>query len=138
MARACGLRVRAHVDNGRRSSPAVVHRSDRDLSRWRMVFRRGHPRLPLYAAVPGDASTDGEAILFGQAGRIDQSLAAIGRDASPKPKSFFLGFAGVGEQKVFAQEIGLASRVLAERYDITGRSVSLINDERDLERAPLA
>jgi hypothetical protein len=32
----------------------------------------------------------------------------------------------------------LASRVLGERYEIGSRSVSLINDERDLERAPLA
>jgi hypothetical protein len=32
----------------------------------------------------------------------------------------------------------LASRVLGERYDIGARSVSLINDQRDLERAPLA
>jgi len=49
-----------------------------------------------------------------------------------------LGFAGVGDEKVFAQEIGLASRVLGERYDMTARTLSLINDARDLERAPLA
>lgn len=90
------------------------------------------------AAEPADAAADGEAILFGQAGRIDRSLAAIGRDVSPNPRAFFLGFAGVGDQKVFAQEIGLASRVLGERYGISDRSLSLINDQRDLERAPLA
>lgn len=90
------------------------------------------------AAQSGDEAADGEALLFGQAGRIDQSLDAIEPENSPHPQAFFLGFAGVGEQKVFAQEIGLASRVLAERYDIEGRGVSLINDERDLERAPLA
>jgi hypothetical protein len=44
----------------------------------------------------------------------------------------------VGEQKVFAQEIGLASRVLSERYGMENRGLSLINDQRDLERAPLA
>jgi hypothetical protein len=90
------------------------------------------------AAESGGASADGEALLFGQAGRIDQSLEAIRRAASPSPQAFFLGFAGVGDEKVFAQEIGLASRVLGERYDMTGRRLSLINDERDLERAPLA
>ena len=84
------------------------------------------------------APADGEAILFGQAARIDQSLAAIGRDPSPIPKSFFLGFAGVGDEKVFAQEIGLASQVLGERYAIAARKISLINDQRNLERAPLA
>ena len=39
---------------------------------------------------------------------------------------------------MFSQEVGLASRVLGERYAIGDRALSLINDERDLERAPLA
>jgi len=87
---------------------------------------------------PGEAPADGEAIMFGQAGRIDELLNAVGRGTSPKPQAFFLGFAGVGDEKVFAQEIGLASRVLGERYDMAARRVSLINDERDLDHAPLA
>jgi Peptidase C13 family len=86
----------------------------------------------------GDSHADAETVLFEQSLRIDQALAAIPADASPSPKAFFLGFAGVGEQKVFAQEIGLASRVLAERYGMQNRALSLINDQRDLERAPLA
>jgi hypothetical protein len=90
------------------------------------------------AAEPRDASADSEALLFSQQSRIDRSLAAIGRNTSSKPEAFFLGFAGVADEKVFAQEIGLASRVLGERYDIDGRSLSLLNDVRDLERAPLA
>jgi len=94
--------------------------------------------LETRAAEAGDALADGEAILFGQAARIDEALAAAGRDTAPSPKAYFLGFAGVGDQKVFAQEIGLASRVLGERYEIAARKLSLINDTRDLERAPLA
>jgi hypothetical protein len=90
------------------------------------------------AAEPADAADDAEAILFSQAGRIDHALAGVRRATSPRPAGFFLGFAGVGEQKVFTQEIGLASRVLGERYGMTDRSVSLINDQRDLEHAPLA
>ena len=90
------------------------------------------------AAANNDAHGDAEALLFEQSARIDQALAAIHADASPAPKGFFVGFAGVGDQKVFAQEIGLASRVLSERYGMDGRSLSLINDERDLERAPIA
>jgi Peptidase C13 family len=81
---------------------------------------------------------DAESLLFRQSAAIDRALAGMGREPSAKPQAFFLGFAGVGEQKVFAQEIGLASRVLSERYGMNGRVVSLINDERDLERAPLA
>jgi hypothetical protein len=86
----------------------------------------------------GDSHADAETVLFEQSMRIDRALAAMRSDASPSPKAFFLGFAGVGEQKVFAQEIGLASRVLSERYGMGNRALSLINDERDLERAPLA
>ncbi len=90
------------------------------------------------AADSNAAHGDAEALLFAQSSRIDQALAAISPDSAPTPKAFFLGFAGVGEQKVFAQEIGLASRVLSERYGMEGRSLSLLNDERDLTHAPLA
>ncbi|HEY2676504.1 MAG TPA: C13 family peptidase [Steroidobacteraceae bacterium] len=90
-------------------------------------------------AAPSEASpADAESILFEQPGRIDRALGAFKVGASTHAQAFFLGFAGVGDEKVFAQEIGLASRVLGERYAIDGRSVSLINDERDLERAPIA
>lgn len=89
-------------------------------------------------AQSGDDLVDGEKILFEQAARIDAALGTVSRPAAPNPQAFFLGFAGVGDEKVFAQEIQLASRVLGERYGIGTRSVSLINDERDLQRAPLA
>jgi Peptidase C13 family len=90
------------------------------------------------AADSHDIQADAESLLFEQAARIDRALAAIGTRTSAGPQTFFLGFAGVGEQKVFAQEVGLASRVLSERYGMNGRGLSLINDERDLESAPLA
>jgi hypothetical protein len=94
--------------------------------------------LEAQAAESGAAPADGEAILFEQAARIDEALDAVQRAKSPASQAFFLGFAGVGDEKVFAQEVGLASRVLGERYDIGDRRMSLINDQRDLERAPLA
>jgi Peptidase C13 family len=96
------------------------------------------PELDAPQASNDDALADAEGILFDQAGRIDASLAAIKPESGPNPKAFFLGFAGVGDEKVFAQEVALASRVLGERYAIGDRGLSLINDERDLERAPLA
>jgi hypothetical protein len=87
---------------------------------------------------PEDVLADREAALFEQADRIDAALDPVQRDATAAPQAFFLGFAGVGDQKVFAQEIGLASRVLGERFNIGDRHLSLINDQRDLRRAPLA
>jgi len=90
------------------------------------------------AAATDAGAADAETVLFEQAGRIDRALQTIGRNAAAPPRSFFLGFAGVGEQSVFAEEIGLASRVLGQRYAIDGRALSLINDERNLDEAPLA
>jgi hypothetical protein len=90
------------------------------------------------AAVSDDMLAERELALFEQADRIDAALEGVQRDTSPLPEGFFLGFAGVGDEKVFAQEIGLASRVVGERFGIGDRHLSLVNDERDLERAPLA
>jgi hypothetical protein len=85
---------------------------------------------------PKDAGSDAESLLFEQQGLIDAALAAL-PTGNAGPQSFFLGFAGVGDERVFAQEIGLASRVLGERFRIDA-GLSLINDERDLDSAPLA
>ncbi len=93
---------------------------------------------PRDGAVPEEQLAARETALFEQAGRIDEGLESVQRDASPAPQAFFLGFAGVGEQKVFAQEIGLASRVIGERFGVGGRHLSLVNDDRDLDRAPIA
>jgi hypothetical protein len=90
------------------------------------------------AILSDEAVADGEVVLFSQAARIDRALEAVGHETSPLAQSFFLGFAGVGDQKVFTQEVGLASRVIGERYDTGARRLSLINDQRDLEGAPLA
>jgi hypothetical protein len=96
-----------------------------------------NPRDPI-SSVSDDMVAERETALFEQAQRIDEALDAVHRDGSVGAEGFFLGFAGVGEQKVFAQEIELAARVVAKRFGIGGRQLSLINDERDLERAPLA
>jgi hypothetical protein len=90
------------------------------------------------SAESGEDRAIAETALFEQASRIDSAIDAMDPKPSAKPRGFFLGFAGVGDEKVFAQEIGLASRVLGERYGIDGRALALINDERDLDRAPLA
>ncbi|MEA3151938.1 MAG: hypothetical protein QOD56_2877, partial [Gammaproteobacteria bacterium] len=90
------------------------------------------------AAVSDQQLAQRETALFEQADRIDQALESVRRDASLRPQSFFLGFAGVGDEQVFAHEIGLASRVIGEHYATGERQIALINDERDLDSAPLA
>jgi hypothetical protein len=68
--------------------------------------------------------------------RIDAVLARFHSQAGPQ--AFFLGFAGFGEQKVFAEEIELAARQFGAKYGSLDRTLLLINDRRDLEKHPLA
>jgi hypothetical protein len=51
---------------------------------------------------------------------------------------FFVGFAGVASQKVFAEEIKLAAHVVGQRFDSGSRQLLLINDHRDFDSYPLA
>ena len=96
-----------------------------------------NPREAAETAASGEAP-DTEALLFGQVDRIDEALAAVHRGAAAAPEGYFVGFAGVGDQRVFADEIALAQRVLGSRYGLDDRSLALINDQRDLDTAPLA
>src|SRR5581483_3906637 len=79
-----------------------------------------------------------EALLFDQQSRIDKALTGVSVSDGAVPSVFFVGFAGVGSQKVFAEEIEFASRIVAERYHAGHRELLLINDRRDRESYPLA
>jgi hypothetical protein len=88
-----------------------------------------------------DVATDqetSEALLFDQSARIDAAVAHIQPATSEAPAAFFVGFAGYGEQRVFAEEINFAAQKVAERYDTADRTLLLINDRRDREAQPLA
>ena len=73
-----------------------------------------------------------------QRARLDEALARFVVEPAPPARVFFLGFAGYGEERVFAEEIKLAARQVAERYGSATRSLLLINDRRDLTTHPLA
>jgi hypothetical protein len=60
---------------------------------------------------------DSERLLFEQADRIDAAAARVRPGDPDRPSVFFVGFAGTGEQKVFAEEVKLAGRVISERYE---------------------
>ena len=78
-----------------------------------------------------------EELMYLQSDRINAALAKVPTNAS-QPAMYFVGFAGYGPQKVFADEIALAARRVDERYGIAGRRVLLVNDRRDFDRYPLA
>ena len=73
-----------------------------------------------------------------QPAMIDARVRAISEHSPPGTQAYFLGFAGVGEERVFAQEIDLAAQRFADRYRLGERSLRLVNDQRDLETYPLA
>ncbi len=81
-----------------------------------------------------------EGLLFDQRDRIDEAVDRMnaGVGASAGPAIFFVGFAGVAEQRVFAEEIKLAARIVGERFGSDDRQLFLINDRRDLETYPIA
>jgi len=87
-----------------------------------------------YATVPKEA----ESLLFSQSKRIDDAIDAIAPSTNVAPAVFFVGFAGYAEQRVFAEEIKLAARVVGERYGSQPRSLLLVNDRRSLDAYPLA
>ncbi len=69
---------------------------------------------------------------------IDAAVARIAAGSAPGAQVYFLGFAGFGDERVFAEEIALAEQRVAERYDAGARSLRLVNDRRDLETYPFA
>jgi hypothetical protein len=86
-----------------------------------------------------ESDTDtAEELLFEQPSRIDASVARIAPATGDAPVGFFVGFAGFGEQRVFAEEIKFAARKFADRFDTADRTLLLINDRRDRETQPLA
>jgi len=94
--------------------------------------------LCLVALLMGNrAVSDLERLLTSQPARINAAVASMAPRSGDKT-FYMVGFAGVGEQKVFAGEISLAAKVIAKRYGTAQRTLLLINDQRDLESHPLA
>lgn len=79
-----------------------------------------------------------ESLLFDQPAKIDDAIASLAPSADASPVAYFLGFAGMGEQRVFAEEIKLAAAVVGKSFGSAGRSVLLVNDARDADTLPLA
>jgi len=79
-----------------------------------------------------------ESLLFDERAQIDAAVDAMspGRDSSPAV--YFVGFAGVAEEHVFAEEIKLAARIVDERFGTSGHQLLLINDRRDIDTYPIA
>jgi len=69
---------------------------------------------------------------------IDEAVASIAAHSAPGAQVYFLGFAGYGDERVFAEEIDFAADRVAARYHTGQRSLRLVNDHRDAEKYPFA
>lgn len=79
-----------------------------------------------------------EALLFDERAQIDDAVDRMSASTGADPAVFFVGFAGMSSQHVFAEEIKLAARVIDERFASADRNLLLINDRRDLGTYPIA
>ena len=90
------------------------------------------------AAVAAEDWADQEGLLFDQSAKVEEAVAGLAAPGGNGAAAYMVGFAGVGEERVFAQEIGLAAQVIGARYGTTRRTVLLVNDRRDRDSHPLA
>jgi hypothetical protein len=95
-------------------------------------------RSPAQIADFRESERRAESLLYAQPARVDAALSRLSVPSGPGPDLYFVGFAGFGDQRVFAQEIALAWQNVGQRYGSAARSILLVNDQRDLDRHPLA
>jgi hypothetical protein len=79
-----------------------------------------------------------ESLLFDERAQIDDAVDAMSPGLDSSPAMYFVGFAGVAEEHVFAEEIKLAARIVDERFGTSGHQLLLINDRRDIDTYPIA
>lgn len=111
---------------------ALYGRSQMDFTLWSP--RQSADQVADYL----ESERRAEELMYQQAERIDAAISSLTARAGTAANVYFVGFAGFGPQKVFAQEIALAAQRIDQRYAIAERQVLLVNDRRDYDRHPLA
>jgi hypothetical protein len=107
-----------------------------DLSPWLWT--------PAAAAAEANETDDSisplvaESLLFDERAQIDDAVDTMSAGIESSPAIYFVGFAGVAEEHVFAEEIKLAARIVDERFGTSGHQLLLINDRRDIDTYPIA
>jgi len=83
-------------------------------------------------------SAASEALLYTQSRLLDAALERVERGRRGQRELFYLGFAGHGEQNVFATEVTAVERLTHERFAAKGRTVVLANDRKAPSTHPFA
>jgi hypothetical protein len=111
---------------------ALGNRVQLDAGVW--AVRQSPAELARFA----ESARRTEELLYAQPERIDAALRAVDDAVSPASRMYYLGFAGFGDQKVFAEEIALSAQRVHDRYDTSRRRLFLVNDLRDFDAHMLA
>jgi hypothetical protein len=84
-----------------------------------------------------NSSRKTESLLFDQRTKIDAVVNGYAASAEKAPRIFFVGFAGVASQRVFAEEIKFGAKRVSGRFNVKDRQLLLLNDRRDLATFPI-
>ena len=97
-----------------------------------------------YAAAASDEGEDttdwmaAEKEMYRQPELLNRALASLAPQDPARPDVYFVGFAGDGEQEVFAKEVNIARDALEQRLDLKRRELVLANAPQPGEDVPLA
>ena len=87
---------------------------------------------------PRYPSPASEGVLAAQADLLDDALTALEEQRPGQTDLYFIGFGGDAQEDVFRKDVLAARKVMEERWDTHGRSISLINNPRTLLDTPVA
>ncbi len=100
------------------------------------------PREEAWYPASPDTKTLGigrhEALIYQQAGLLEQTLNTLQPQRPNVPDLYFVGFAGYGWQDVFMKEVNTVRALFDNRFDTRGRSVVLINNTKSTAGVPIA
>ena len=79
-----------------------------------------------------------EPVLYAQPELLKAALEKIQPQRPGIPDLYFVGFAPYAAQDVFMKEMDSVDRLLRERFDTDGRSITLVNNAALVDKAPIA
>jgi hypothetical protein len=89
-------------------------------------------------AAAGDPDPATEDALYAQPVLLERELAGLLPGRRGVEDLYFVGFAGDGSEDVFLKEIEVIAGLFQERFDASGRSVLLVNNDRTAQEFPFA
>lgn len=107
-----------------------------------LAWTDGERALMIYAVQneerPDLPDIDTEALWTAQPARLAAELAKLPEGSSPASRTFVIGVAAGGRQRIFGREVAKAGAALASRFGAEGRGAILSNSADDVIRLPMA